>query len=498
MKEEPEGSGLWKDINALRNPEIPKEHVKDADELEREKLNNTCFGKIAASKKFEYTTLSIIVLNALFIGYDADFSATNGKPQDLYKCGDFPPSACYQFIFMENLFAVYFTAEVIIRFFSYKRKCSCLTDLWFLFDSVLVMFMVVETWILPVMGTSGALSQLSVLRLLRLLRITRMAKLMRFFPELQIIVKGMVAAVRSVICTAILLIMILYVWAIIFTSEYHQGDISDDDVMGTANQLFGSMTKSMRHLFIMGTILADITLCCNFIRSSSSSTFQMLLFFILFVLLSSFTMLNMLIGILCEVVCATGVGERRKNSEMSVREAITDLFHKMDKDSNGEITRAEFLDMKADKHVMKALGHLEVKAKHFEMYADLMFKAEEEGGDIPTFDFEETINMIMRLRPGTKVGALDFAAFQNTVQKNHDSLAKHVSNIEKMAAVLTGKELPFLAGTHYQTEPLVNNTQITAGTIPQIEKAPDQDILAELQRRIGSFSVEAWPEDSKR
>jgi len=370
----------------LRHPErdIP---VKDADEVEREKLNNSIFGKVAASKKFEYTTLFIIVLNALFIGYDADFSARFGKPDDLYVCGDYKPSACYQFIFFENLFAVYFTMEVFIRFWAYKRKCSCLRDLWFLFDSTLVMFMIVETWILPVMGTSGALSQLSVLRLLRLLRITRMAKLMRFFPELQIIVKGMLAAVRAVVSVAILLIMLLYVFAIIFTSEYNQGDVSDEDVIG-ANKLFGSMTKSMRHLFIMGTILDDITLCCNFIRSSSSNTFQMMTFFVLFVLISSFTMLNMLIGILCEVVCATGEGERRKSSEMGVRDAITTLFHKMDKDNNGEITRAEFLDMKSDRHVMKALGHLEVKAKHFEMYADLMFKAEEGSGEVPTFDME--------------------------------------------------------------------------------------------------------------
>jgi hypothetical protein len=193
-----------------------------------------------------------------------------------------------------------------------------------------------------------------------------MAKLMRFFPELQIIVKGMVAAVRSVACTGVLLIGILYVWAILFTSEYHQGDKTQEEVAGTAEELFGNMGRSMRHLFIMGTILDDITLCCNSIRRSEKLT--MLAAFIIFVLISSFTMLNMLIGILCEVVCATGEGERNKNTEAHVREAITTLFTKMDNDGNGEITREEFLNMKRDKNVMKALSELEVKPKHFEMY----------------------------------------------------------------------------------------------------------------------------------
>merc|ERR1712118_573174 len=117
----------------------------------------------------------------------------------------------------------------------------------------------------------------------------------------------------------------------------------------------------------MGTILDDITLACNFIRGTSKGD-AMMFAFLAFVLISSFTMLNMLIGILCEVVCATGEGERNKNTEARVREAITDLFHKMDSDNNGMIQRNEFLSMKSDKNVMNALQELDVKAKHFEMY----------------------------------------------------------------------------------------------------------------------------------
>merc|ERR1719498_194144 len=101
----------------------------------------------------------------------------------------------------------------------------------------------------------------------------------------------------------------------------------------------------------MGTILDDITLCCNYIRSSGKMS--MLAAFIMFVLISSFTMVNMLIGILCEVVCATADGERSKNTDSKVREAITDLFQRIDKDGNGEITRHEFVEMRRDKNVRK-------------------------------------------------------------------------------------------------------------------------------------------------
>ena len=50
-----------------------------------------------------------------------------------------------------------------------------------------------------------------------------MGKIMRYCPELQLLVKGMVAAVRSVSVALGLLMLVLYIFSIIFTAEYHQG-----------------------------------------------------------------------------------------------------------------------------------------------------------------------------------------------------------------------------------------------------------------------------------
>merc|ERR1711896_78588 len=57
-------------------------------------------------------------------------------------------------------------------------------------------------------------------RLLRLLRPARMGRLMRFFPELLKLVKGMVKAFRSVIFILIFLVLVMYVFAIIFTGSF--------------------------------------------------------------------------------------------------------------------------------------------------------------------------------------------------------------------------------------------------------------------------------------
>eukprot|EP00434_Breviolum_minutum_P045953 symbB.v1.2.041321.t2/scaffold8053.1/size7985/2 len=175
------------------------------------------------------------------------------------------------FIVTEVFFGVFFTFELFIRFLAFKQKRQCLVDFWFIFDFLLVVMMDVETFVLPLMVSSGSpLAMLSTLRLLRLLRVSRMAKLMRTFPELMLIVKGLAAAVRAVSWTLVLLVMILCVWSIIFTSIYHQGFAKDEDVAERIESLFGNLSKSAFSLIIMGTLLDEVTYCCNMIRESQS------------------------------------------------------------------------------------------------------------------------------------------------------------------------------------------------------------------------------------
>jgi len=481
---------LYKDINNLRKN--PADAEAEADAAALAKLNDSCFAAIVKNKVQEIATLGVIVLNALFLGYDTDYSARWSRPEGLYNQGPL-----WGFPFMENFFCVYFTLEVTVRFFAFKVKKDCLRDGWMVFDSTLVAVMIGETWILEFVGGGAALPiDMDMLRLLRLCRIARMGKLMRFFPELAIIVKGMVAAVRSVGCTAILMILVLYVFSIIFTDAFHQGKLADDDPdIAPIAGLFGSMGKSFRHLFIMGTILDDITACTNTIRTSDKPEPMMGAFFV-FVLVSSFTMLNMLIGILCEVVTATSDGERARNTEMHIREAIGELFKQMDEDGNGNISRAEFMQMKDDVAVREALADLQVEAKHFDMYADLMFQTPEEGQAMPLMTMENTVNMIMRLRPGSKVSALDFASFQQAVFKNHAFIKSQIGRIDKMMTKMNpdapeeedvfydavGDRPPNAVAEDLERTGKVDG-ELTMANLTQ--NFTHDDILEELQKRVG-------------
>lgn len=67
-------------------------------------------------------------------------------------------------------------------------------DGWFVFDSCLVLLMVMETWLMTsvmvIAGGAPSFFDVSILRLFRLLRLSRLARMLRSMPELMILIKG--------------------------------------------------------------------------------------------------------------------------------------------------------------------------------------------------------------------------------------------------------------------------------------------------------------------
>lgn len=413
---------LFKEINDLR--QAPP--LEDEDDLANLKFDSSTFcGRLAQNKFFEYATLGVIVLNALYLGYDCDYSTRWGKPEALYE------SSLWGFILWDNFFCAFFSFEVAVRFLGYRVKSDSCKDISFLFDFSLVFLMVIETWILAFLGPIEALKQVSILRLLRLTRLLRMGKILRYLPELQLIVKGMLAAVRSVSCAGVLLMLCLYVFAIIFTSEYHQGLKADDDVdLEPIEALFGGMGKSMRHLLIMATILDDITACTNAIRSTDNMV--MLMAFMVCVVISSFTLFNMLIGILCEVMQATSDHERSSTAQTQISEVMLAFFATMDVNGDGNISAPEFIRMRDHPEVMASLAKLDIENAEFIKYAELLFAPKTEGDKPRSLQYQDAVAMIMRLRPGTPMNKLDFVRFKQEITKDSRKMHARLHEISEL------------------------------------------------------------------
>ncbi|OLP81335.1 hypothetical protein AK812_SmicGene38140 [Symbiodinium microadriaticum] len=151
---------------------------------------------------------------------------------------------------VENVFCTYFFGEIAIRFFAFERKKHAFRDKWFLFDFLLVLNMVIETWILPLVlsllsGDGAAntidVSMLRMLRLVKLTRLSRMARVLRSVPELAIIVKAIGLSARSVS-----VFFLLWLVSGVGASGPEEGGLSLLSGDGAANTIDVSMLRMLR------------------------------------------------------------------------------------------------------------------------------------------------------------------------------------------------------------------------------------------------------------
>ncbi|CAD7971596.1 unnamed protein product [Amoebophrya sp. A25] len=374
---------------------------------------NSYYARIAADPRFDNFTLFIIVLNAAWIGVDTEI---NDAPDiTRYSTGS---------VLIENFFCYYFTFEVIIRFNAFKYACNCIKDFWFRFDSVLVLLMMIETWVMPVFFSGGGgLSTLAILRLLRLARLTRMVRIMRSVPELLTLIKGMVRATKSVASTLALLIIFLYVFGLIFSMQYKDYIKDEEDL-----EIFKNIGESMFALFIGGTLLDDLTDFTNTIRHSPLPL--MLVAWYLFVLLSSFTVLNMLIGVLCEVVTQTAEAEQQKMVINQVGSTMVEVFAEVDSDRSGLISETEFEVMKQNDKVTAALELLAIQKSHLVALADSVFGSPGGEGASREVSFTEFLEMAIHLRPENLATVLDVIELRNVMGAYKKRLENKIIDVE--------------------------------------------------------------------
>merc|ERR550514_2520334 len=120
-----------------------------------------------------------------------------------------------------------------------------------------------------------------------------MARLLRSVPELLTLIKGMHAATRAVSSTLVLLVLLIYVFGIVFMSLVGKNENIAD--------LFGDLRSCMWTLLMTGTLVDNVTSVLNRLGAQDKVAAAV---FLLFILLSALTVMNMLIGVLCEVVSA--------------------------------------------------------------------------------------------------------------------------------------------------------------------------------------------------
>lgn len=343
-----------------------------------------CCQRVARSAYFENTTLLVIAFNAIWLAVDVEHNDSDM----LHKA-----NAVFQIA--EHFFCTYFTVEWSIRFLSFRSKKKCLVDAWFVFDSILVTMMILETWVLTfilVVVTSGSGSNVfgnaSIMRLVRLLRLTRMArmaKLLVAMPELSILIKGLFVAFRSVAFTLFLLLIIVYIFSIAFTQL-----LVDTDA---GQSYFNNIADSMLTLLVHCTLIDGLPKVVKVVGKENYFYGFVLL---VFVLLASLTVMNMLIGILCEVVTVVSAVEKENSLLVFVKARLQRMLTEsgLDADGDGMITKDEFEQLLDIPEAARALQEVGVDVIGLVDFADFIFGLD---GNIP-LTFADFMDVVLQLR----------------------------------------------------------------------------------------------------
>merc|ERR1719183_3161064 len=135
-------------------------------------------------------------------------------------------------------------------------------------------------------------------------------------PELVVLIKGVAVAAKSVLSTGILLLCITYCFALILRM------VTDDSDIGES--YFRTVPKSMTTLLIAGCF-PDLD---QHITDMGASSIFLALLFVMYILLATFMLLNMLMGILIDAVVIISNVEKEELTVKFVRDNMEHMFEK--------------------------------------------------------------------------------------------------------------------------------------------------------------------------
>jgi hypothetical protein len=447
--------------------------------VEEDPRDKTPLGMFVNSNNFQNFTLFVIVLNGIWIGLDVEYNHPSLK-----KNGALPLEPVSTII--EHLFCAYFSVEIIFRMVAFGSRN--LRDGWFLFDFVLVVFMVIETWVLVIIEAifggegGGLLSKFSTLRLLRLTRLTR---LMTSLPELLTLVRGMLNAARAVGAVLLFMVLLMYIFAIVFTAQLGDPDAPERkmdpywvrDADPTGVELFGSMGDSMMSLFTRGLLGDNLAETLQAIKDRggmaegdfscedpsdvetcerTGGALWLMWVFILFMIISAFCVLNMLVGILCEVIDGTAKDEMEQNNVLSLRSSIFDSFASvistMDTSGDDHITKNEWKAMRLNEAVRSAFVGIGVEEEFLDLRLDQMeehlfgridknklldqetrwMPEDPDPDDSTGVPMDEFVGHILDVRPDVPASYLDLEILQMRAEKDERAFNAQCDRIENM------------------------------------------------------------------
>lgn len=389
---------MFPDIEATKQS-IVEFLITDTWDAEASFFNEGFAQAVVRHDCFKNSVLFVITVNALWLSIDTDFNH-----QTLIS------DAPFQFQVVENFFCAVFSIEILLRFFAYRSTVLALTDPWFIFDGLLVLLMVWQTWVEVLMltllgdrsrfGLGRAATVLRILRLLRLSRVVRLHRLVRSIPELNVLVKGMVMAMRSVVAILALEFLVIYIFAIMLTAL-----LSNQEATALVGEgKFQGVLQASNFLLIQVLCGIDAGLL-NDVLQYNIGCYVMLLLFVFF---AQMGLLNMLTGVVCDVIGAVSSEYKDDSHAKDVDQQIGSIARTLDEDGSGNISVEEFHRLFENPDIIKRMHNLGIDVLGV---VDLvLFKLRFTEG-LPVDEFLRVLSQLRGEKAATVKDVLDMRCF---------------------------------------------------------------------------------------
>jgi voltage-gated sodium channel len=239
------------------------------------------------SKLVQSVIMALIVITAVILGLET-------VPAAMQSYGSL-------LLAMDRIILIVFVIEIALRI--YAHRLAFFRDPWSLFD-----FIVVGIALVPASGP------LAVLRALRILRVLRLLTLV---PSMRRVVGALLGSIPGLASIALVLLLIYYVFAVIATKLFGEN----------FPQWFGSIGESLYSLFQIMTLESW---SMGIVRPVMVEHPYAWIFFIIFILIATFTMLNLFIAIIVNAMqtFTEQENQQRQDALVETRDHIEADLHR--------------------------------------------------------------------------------------------------------------------------------------------------------------------------
>ena len=135
-----------------------------------------------------------------------------------------------------------------------------------------------------------------------------------------------------------------------------------------------------------------------------------------FIWVSNLTLLNMLLGILVEVIAKMTEAQELESTVAFMRSTLLEKLKEYDADRNGGISHDEFQMLIEDKEVFVALTEMDVDVEYFKSLSEYLFEDPESGEPTRRVSFSELMEATLHMQASKTARVLDVVDCQKCIR----------------------------------------------------------------------------------